>query len=97
MLHVCERTIDNYIQRGLLPKPTRFGLREMWHPNVFYGRLSAALLSGRTDADLIEHAGTAAPERGAHADDATRPSCVASGKMRREARLQALNNGSFDV
>jgi len=37
MLNVSERTIDNYIERGLCPAPVAFGFREMWHPDVFYG------------------------------------------------------------
>ena len=44
LLRVCAKTIDNYIAQGLLPKPTRFGMREMWHPDIFYAYLSRALL-----------------------------------------------------
>lgn len=96
LLRVCERTIDNYIQSGLLPKPTRFGLREMWLPDVFYGHLSAALLNtgagnpasskacpGNNDTSREPPAGS--PSSG---QDAPR-------KRGRAARLQALNQGSF--
>lgn len=41
---VCAKSIDNYAAQGLLPKPTRFGMREMWRPDAFYAHLSRALL-----------------------------------------------------
>ncbi|MCO5124388.1 MAG: hypothetical protein M9915_11675 [Rhizobacter sp.] len=53
LLRVCAKTIDNYIAQGLLPKPTRFGMREMWHPNVFYAHLSRALLGEGLLADDV--------------------------------------------
>ena len=29
---VCIKTIDNYIDQGLLPQPVQFASREYWHP-----------------------------------------------------------------
>jgi len=96
LLRVCERTIDNYIQSGLLPKPARFGLREMWLPDVFYGHLSAALLSTSTGSAAASKA------RSGNNDASREPSADspssgqdAPAKRGRAARLQALNQGSF--
>lgn len=51
LLRVSPKTIDNYIAQGLLPKPRRFGMREMWHPDVFYAHLGRALLGEDSPAN----------------------------------------------
>lgn len=51
LLRVCAKTIDNFIAQGLLPEPTRFWMRETWHPDVFYAHLSRALLGEGLPAD----------------------------------------------
>ena len=52
LLRVCTKTIDNYILQGLLPKPKRFGMREMWHPDVFYAQFGSVLLGAGLKALL---------------------------------------------
>jgi hypothetical protein len=32
---VCLKTVDNYIEAGLLPQPVAFGSRDYWHPDDF--------------------------------------------------------------
>ncbi|MBA4342419.1 MAG: hypothetical protein C0423_09740 [Methylibium sp.] len=96
LLRVCERTIDNYIQSELLPKPARFGHREMCFPDVFYGHLSAALLNtgpgGRAASKVRPGNNDASREPLAVP---TSPGRDAPTKQGRAARLQALNQGSF--
>lgn len=62
ILPVHPRTIDNYIAQGLLPKPKQFGSREMWHPDVFYGHLSTALL-GEGQPEVVAPVSEAANPR----------------------------------
>lgn len=45
ILGVCSKSITNYINQGLLPKPVSIGRRIFWHPDVFYGHLRAHLIS----------------------------------------------------
>lgn len=46
VLGVSIRTIENWVNEGILPAPTKLGNRVYWHPNAFYTwldrRLSAA-------------------------------------------------------
>jgi hypothetical protein len=32
---VCVKTIDNYVDQGLLPRPVAFASKEYWHPDDF--------------------------------------------------------------
>lgn len=32
---VCLKTIDNYIESGLLPRPVQFASKAYWHPEEF--------------------------------------------------------------
>lgn len=52
VLGVCTKSIDNYIRDGLLPKPARFAGRDLWHPDDFYGFLSAKLRSGQATSTV---------------------------------------------
>ncbi|WP_323012252.1 helix-turn-helix domain-containing protein [Castellaniella sp.] len=45
ILGVCSKSITNYINQGLLPKPVSIGRKAFWHPNVFYGHLHTYLIS----------------------------------------------------
>lgn len=47
LLAVSIATIDNWILKGILPKPKRIGDRLVyWHPDVFYLALHALLHPG---------------------------------------------------
>lgn len=52
VLGICTKSIDNYIRDGLLPQPARFAGRDLWHPDDFYGFLSAKLRSGQTTSTV---------------------------------------------
>lgn len=52
VLGVCTKSIDNYIRDGLLPQPARFAGRDLWHPDDFYGFLSAKLRSGQATSTV---------------------------------------------
>ena len=44
ILSVSIATIDNWILKGILPKPKEIGERRVyWHPDEFYSRLHAYL------------------------------------------------------
>lgn len=93
LLRVSPKTIDNYIAQGLLPKPTRFGMREMWHPDVFYAHLGRALLGDGSPmvGDMPEvPVETAEPRRNARA--ASKPdAAVPIGAGRLSRRLAEIN------
>lgn len=52
VLGVCTKSVDNYIRDGLLPQPARFAGRDLWHPDDFYGFLSAKLRSGQATSTV---------------------------------------------
>lgn len=52
VLGVCTKSIDNYIRDGLLPQPARFAGRDLWHPDDFYGFLSAKLRGGQAKSTV---------------------------------------------
>ncbi|CQR30361.1 hypothetical protein THICB1_150002 [Thiomonas arsenitoxydans] len=56
------RWIDKLIEAGELPVPTKIGRRAYWHPDEFYGALSAKLLretnAPRFSVNEVDHADT---------------------------------------
>lgn len=45
VLGVSARTVENWVNEGLVPAPKKLGNRVYWHPNVFYAWLDSYLLS----------------------------------------------------
>ncbi|MDR3369063.1 helix-turn-helix domain-containing protein [Rhodoferax sp.] len=45
VLGVSARTVENWVNDGIVPAPKKLGNRVYWHPNVFYAWLDAYLLS----------------------------------------------------
>ena len=93
VLGVCTKSIDNYIRDGLLPQPARFAGRDLWHPDDFYGFLSAKL-RGASTASMVETA-KAGPE--ARTPEPSSASLSENGICRRRKgsamtdRLRAIN------
>lgn len=43
VLGVSVRTVENWVNEGTLPAPTKLGNRVYWHPNAFYAWLDQRL------------------------------------------------------
>lgn len=93
VLGVCTKSIDNYARDGLLPQPARFAGRDLWHPDDFYGFLSAKLRGGPTTS-AVESIHAAAE---ALTPEASSANLAANGARRRRKgsamtdRLRAIN------
>ncbi|AJX33391.1 helix-turn-helix transcriptional regulator [Burkholderia oklahomensis] len=44
VLDISVRSVENWINEGILPAPVKLGNRVYWHPEVFLGWLSRRLL-----------------------------------------------------
>lgn len=44
LLDISVRSVENWINEGILPAPAKLGNRVFWHPEAFYGWLSKRLL-----------------------------------------------------
>jgi hypothetical protein len=44
LLDVCERTLENWCDDGLMPSPGYLGNSRYWHPDVWNDWLDATLL-----------------------------------------------------
>lgn len=93
VLGVCTKSIDNYIRDGLLPQPARFAGRDLWHPDDFYGFLSAKLRGGQATS-AVESINVAAE---APTPESSSANLAANGVRRRRKgsamtdRLRAIN------
>ena len=56
LLDISIRSVENWINEGILPAPAKLGNRVFWHPDVFYGWLSLRLLE--TAAEVQSQNGT---------------------------------------
>jgi len=93
VLGVCTKSIDNYIRDGLLPQPARFAGRDLWHPDDFYGFLSAKLRSGQATSTVASVDATA-EARAPEASSAYRVVNGVRGRRKDGAmtdRLRAIN------
>ncbi len=43
ILQVTPRTIENFVNQGILPPPRAIGGRVFWHPDIFYTWLDSTL------------------------------------------------------
>lgn len=93
VLGVCTKSIDNYIRDGLLPQPARFAGRDLWHPDDFYGFLSAKLRSGQATS-TVESVDATAEVRTPEASSANLALNGVRGRRKGGAmtdRLRAIN------
>lgn len=61
VLGVSIRTIENWVNDGTLPAPSKLGNRVYWHPNTFYSWLDHRLTAGAAVVDE-PHQATPAPQ-----------------------------------
>jgi len=50
LLDISIRSVENWINEGILPAPAKLGNRVFWHPDAFYGWLSKRLLEPAAEA-----------------------------------------------
>lgn len=100
VLGVSVRTVENWVNEGTLPAPTRLGNRVYWHPNAFYAWLDQRLSAegSRSCEPRVNEESTRVtdmPTRvGGKSKGRGRPASEKSGldklKSRDQAKLEAL-------
>ncbi len=95
---VCVRTIDNYINEGLLPRPVQFASKEFWHPESFQAFIDRTF---REPASNTEEQSSAqqVPDRptmksGPKRTDTPAAHPAARALARQNLTLNRLNTGS---
>jgi predicted DNA-binding transcriptional regulator AlpA len=58
VLGVSIRTIENWVNEGILPAPTKLGNRVYWHPNSFYAWLDRRLSADAATAEALQASAT---------------------------------------
>lgn len=61
VLGVCTRTIDNWVNEGILPASTKLGGRAYWHPNTFYAWLDRRLLAEAAPVEVLKESANEPP------------------------------------
>jgi hypothetical protein len=51
---VSTRTIENWVEQGLMPAPSVIGARVFWHPDLFYEWLDQRLRIPREEANDVK-------------------------------------------
>jgi predicted DNA-binding transcriptional regulator AlpA len=84
VLGVSLRTIENWVNEGILPAPRKLGNRVYWHPNTFYGWLDQYLTAPMPEC--MQSIGSSVAEQAKHeqAKPKSRPQTKA-GKAESEA------------
>ncbi len=54
-LDISVRSVENWINEGILPAPVKLGNRVYWHPDVFFGWLSKRLQEPQVEGQEIKH------------------------------------------
>lgn len=54
VLGVSTRTIENWVNEGILPAPTKLGNRVYWHPKTFYAWLDLRLSSDAATPEVAQ-------------------------------------------
>ena len=88
-LGISVRSVENWINEGILPAPVKLGNRVYWHPDVFYGWLSNRLKEGSAECHKVipEAPATKPRKRGAGAVAVE----LRASTERKLARLQATH------
>lgn len=102
---VCVKTVDNYIEQGLIPKPVSFASKEYWHPDDIRAFIDDTFRRGATKSHSVR---SSAAESSTNGDIAAplvsggNPKAVLlhqrkhptlKAKARQDAVLRQLNSG----
>jgi len=94
VLGVSIRTVENWVNEGILPPPTKLGNRVYWHPNTFYEwldrRLSADAATGEVSQDITTEPQPARAKPKARGQSATAKTELDNVRNRTQAQLDAL-------
>lgn len=88
ILRISVRTLENYINQGIIPVPQKALGHPMWHPDVFYPWLDCYLRTGNFSQN---------DETAVEADDmgealSTMNVCPTAPKKTRRQRLSAVDS-----
>ena len=86
-LGISIRSVENWINDGLLPAPAKLGNRVYWHPDVYYAWLSHRLKADPSDEPPSEPADAPEPVRRAPASADKTAECMRAGTQRKLDRL----------
>jgi predicted DNA-binding transcriptional regulator AlpA len=94
VLGVSIRTIENWVNEGILPPPTKLGNRVYWHPNTFYAWLDRRLSADAAMAEAPQGSATepqpARAKPKARGQSATAKTELDKVRNRTQAQLDAL-------
>jgi len=91
---VSTRTVENWVNEGILPAPTKLGNRVYWHPNAFYSWLDRRLSADSATAETTQDGAVEPPpvraKRRARGQSATVKTELDKVRNRTQAQLDAL-------
>lgn len=94
VLGVSIRTIENWVNEGILPPPTKLGNRVYWHPSAFYAwldrRLSADPAAAEAAQDTAPAQQPARAKPKARGQSTTAKTELDKVRSRTQAQLDAL-------
>ncbi|MBN8507337.1 MAG: helix-turn-helix domain-containing protein [Burkholderiales bacterium] len=94
VLGVSIRTIENWVNEGILPAPTKLGNRVYWHPNAFYAwldrRLSAETANSAPAQDGAPEPSPSCARPKKRSASATAKTELEKVRSRTQAQLDAL-------
>lgn len=94
VLGVSIRTIENWVNEGILPAPTKLGNRVYWHPNLFYAwldlRLSADPATTEVAQDSVRERQPVRAKAKARGQSATVKTELDKVRNRTQVQLDAL-------
>jgi len=88
ILGISVRSVENWINDGILPAPAKLGNRVYWHPDVFYGWMSNRLREPSADGGEVKSKPSTNNKQRARRSDAVGESLRASTN-RKLARLHS--------
>lgn len=99
LLGVSIRTIENWVNEGILPAPTKLGNRVYWHPNTFYAWLDRRLSADPAAAETTQPSTAEPKSASAHKTKSLGQSATAKSELdkvrnRTLAQLDALMGAS---
>lgn len=86
-LGISIRSVENWINDGILPAPAKLGNRVYWHPDVYYAWLSHRLKADPSDEPLSLTADAPEPARRAPASADKTAERLRAGTQRKLDRL----------
>ena len=90
-LGISIRTVENWINDGILPAPAKLGNRVYWHPDVYYAWLSRRLKEEPVAESPIELVVKPKPALRACASADKTVASLRASTDRKLARLQGFN------